>query len=163
MTKKNRDTTIEDWEQPIGRFVVAFAGLETWMHVFVHAFGSEHLHGETVEFQLAPRIKLLRGLLRTAPISPEALAVAELLLKKLAKLSETRNLIVHNGIMVDIYQRDDGDMFFRHSLRSARSPGKQITLPEIVKKADEAKRLGLEFADLWNRLKRDWPGVAAPG
>lgn len=158
MRSTYRDTTIEDWEQPIGRFVVAFAGLETWLHVFVHAFGSVQLHEETVEFQMAPRIKLLRGLLRSASLPKDTLAAAERLLRALTKLAETRNLIVHNGVMVDVYQFDDGDMYFRHALRSARAPGKQITLPEIVKKADEAKKLGQEFADLWNLLKRDWPG-----
>lgn len=153
MTHAPGDHPIETWETEIGRFVVAFAALEHWVHVFVAEFGSRTLHAETLDFQLGSRVKVLRGLLGGDRFSEDSLALSEQVLGDLMRLTVARNLIVHNPVLIDVFEMQDGDLHLQLGLRSLRDMKKSVSLEGVRAHTADAKALAQRLAALFNALQ----------
>ena len=77
-------------------------------------------------------------------VQPECLDLAEKL--RLAKtLSETRNLIAHNPLVLEIYEDGKGGYAFGESISAIHRVGYKITLAETQDFAEKSEQLAREF------------------
>ncbi len=56
-------------------------------------------------------------------------------------LAETRNLIAHNPLVLDIYATDDDDYSFKEKIMSLRNSEKHIKYGQLVEFADKSEEL----------------------
>ena len=67
-------------------------------------------------------------------------------LKRAKALSEYRNVIAHNPLLLDLYiNQATGDMKAERAITAARSDGKSIDLPGLTELAAEAESLASEL------------------
>lgn len=128
-----------EWATEIGRIVIAFGSIEHVTMLCLQQIPRDPIYKATSEFNLAPRLKLLLAVLEGNP-DPDAGLLAQLL-GDAKKLAEDRNLIVHNPLMLDVYEDSDGGYQFRSAIHSLKNAEKHLTLADLVTVREKAERL----------------------
>ena len=131
-----------EWAAAIGQAFVAFGSIEHVAVVCLRELPRDWIQRTTKSFRFGQRIALLVELLEAY----DGAAYKELSVKlqRAKELAETRNLIAHNPLVMDIFQRRDGSMFSREVIAHMHQD-KHITLVELQAFASEAETLASDL------------------
>jgi hypothetical protein len=127
-----------DWAAAIGKAFVAFGGIEHVTVACLRQIPRDKLQKSTRAFRLGQRIDLLLEILEAYPAAPyQQLATC---LARAKVLAETRNLIAHNPLVLEFYERPDGSIFHQQVI-AAMHKDRKVTLEKLQAFADESESL----------------------
>lgn len=138
-----------NWELAIGRAFVAFGSIEHATVIALQEVPKERIWSSTKALALGQRIDLLLELLEQRSGDP-AVELAKLLARAKA-MSETRNLIAHNPLVLDVYASEGGSVEIRESIASLRKD-RHISLLDLQEFASEAEALASSIYGSLDRL-----------
>lgn len=155
------------WALEVGRFVMAFGGIEGTTYHALRNFPRDPIAGALIEanLMLKPRMELLVAVCRGRGDGPW-LEFAEAL-EKIKKLASKRNLIAHNGMGFDVYVDSAGEYYVEQAISNAKKHGKfaqkktsdSVLFEELVAHRKEAEALNLELSsalvNVLNELSRE--------
>ena len=131
-----------EWASAIGKAFVAFGSIEHVTVVCLKELPKDRIQRTTKSFRLGQRIALLVELLEAHDGALYRELSAKL--KRAKELAETRNLIAHNPLVMDFFQRQDGSMFTREVIAHLHQD-KHITLNELEEFASESETLASDL------------------
>jgi hypothetical protein len=131
-----------DWAAAIGKAFVAFGGIEHVTVACLRTLPKDNLQKSTKSFRLGQRIDLLIEILE--PYEKEPYKVLSKHLDRAKALAETRNLIAHNPLVLEFYERPDGSIYHEQVI-AAMHKDKKVTLQELQAFADECEALVTEL------------------
>ena len=134
-----------EWAAAIGQAFVAFGAIEHITVVCLQQIPRDRIQRSTKTLRLGQRIELIVEILE----GHDGNVYRELAtkLKRAQSLAETRNLIAHNPLVFDFYERQDGTLFHRQVM-SAIHKDKDIALPELQQFASDSEQLVAELYQL---------------
>lgn len=137
---------IRTFQYQVGRFVLAFGGIEHTTYLCLDHLPAESAPGFARTLNLGPRLEWLIELLERRVECDEA-GAAELLevLRKVKQFAKDRNLIAHNTVMFSVFEQD-GRITLNPEIVSGRDSSKRLSLAGTIKLADEAEKL---CEELW--------------
>lgn len=139
---------LEQWRNLIGLFFVSFAKIEHTTCISIKAFSEENISNTANSLPFTLRVELLMEIIvKKKYIESEKLNKLLNLLKQSLKLSEKRNIIAHNPILLDIYTDESEQLKEREVIVSKRNCKKRIHLEDLKKMVDEANKLSEELHD----------------
>lgn len=145
----------DEWALVIGRFMVAFASCEYWTYLYIYTFGSARLRDAVGDMQLSARTDIAHALLSDIGLTNEMQERVDRAIARIRDLAKTRNMVAHNSPMVHVYKAEKGNKLeVRHELRSARDPGKDITIAALERRYVEAEELDQELALLYGLVRQ---------
>jgi hypothetical protein len=110
----------DKWSLQIGRFMVAFGGIEQVIHAALNALPHDPIGQAATQMFLGPRIDLLLAVLNGRHGKDWRNFAA--LLKKAKRLAEERNLIAHNPLGLEYYKNAEGQhVAGEQTIRSLRN------------------------------------------
>jgi hypothetical protein len=127
-----------EWSSAIGKAFVAFGGIEHVTVACLRTLPKDNLQKSTKSFRLGQRIDLLIEILE--PYERDAYRSLAKHLARAKDLAETRNLIAHNPLVLEFYERPDGSIFHEQVI-AAMHKDKKITLRELQSFAEECEAL----------------------
>lgn len=127
-----------EWAVAIGKALVAFGSIEHVTVTCLHQIPRDRLQQSTKSFRLAQRIDLLLEILETYQ-TPPYLRLSDGL-KRAKNLAKTRNLIAHNPLFFEVYERPDGTLFHQEVI-AAMHKDRKITLEELQDFAEKSETL----------------------
>jgi hypothetical protein len=132
-----------EWAGEIGRLVISFGSIEHVTMVCLRQLPKDPIYAATSHLNLAPRLDLLLAVLAGSQ-DPDAPALKQLLSQARA-LAEERNLIVHNPLVLDVYEAENGGYDFQQSIQSIRRAEKRLSFEDLAKLREKAERLTTEL------------------
>jgi hypothetical protein len=146
---------LDGWALAIGRFLVVFTSCEYWTYLYIRTFGSERVREAAGGMNLGPRAELAHALVSDIGLNEETQKRVDAAFDTLKRLATKRNLVAHNGPMVQIYKNaTSGALEIRHELRSAKDPAKDITIEELERLHGDAVKLDEELALLYGLVRQ---------
>lgn len=130
------------WAEAIGQAFVAFGSFEHVTVACLEQIPLDPIARSTAKLGLAHRIELIVEIL-TAHQGDIFTDLASKL-EEAKAMTPTRNLIAHNPLVMDFYQRADGTLFHREVI-TALHKERQITLEELQDFARRAERLASDL------------------
>lgn len=129
------------WATLIGRIFVSFGHIESCTYKCIEAFAdsrvAKHLNNQT----LARRIDILKDLVEGIDSPQENRDQFIAILNEIKALSEKRNLIAHNPLVLHIFDSDTEGKPFAEKIISSKKPNKQIEFEELVVIANKSEDL----------------------
>ena len=99
------------WAEAIGQAFVAFGSFEHVTVACLEQIPLDSIARSTAKLGLAHRIELINEIL--SAYQGEIFAELAAKLEEARNMTPTRNLIAHNPLVMDFYQRADGTIFHR--------------------------------------------------
>lgn len=131
-----------NWAAAIGKAFVAFGSIEHLTVACLREIPNDPIQRTAKAFKLGQRIDLLLELLESHNEEP-FLHLSEKL-KAVKDLSQTRNLIAHNPLLLEVYKFDDGSLFHREVIAALHSENR-ITLSQVEEFAVKSESLASEL------------------
>jgi hypothetical protein len=141
----------DDWAAAIGKAFVAFGGIEHVTVVCLREIPRDKLLKATKSFRLVQRIDLLLEILEAYPAQAYRTLAGQL--ERAKELAETRNLIAHNPLVLEFYERPDGKLFHQQVI-AAMHRDRKITLEELQAFADDSMALSAALYDTSSEVFR---------
>lgn len=138
-----------EWASEIGRIVIAFGSIEHVTMLCLRQLPRNPIYPATSHLNLVPRLDLLMAVL-TGSSDPDATRLAALF-REARCLADDRNLILHNPLMLEVYEDNKGNHGFQHAIQSVRRAEKRLSLVDLI-----------EIRETAERLATDLYGVASP-
>jgi len=132
-----------EWASEIGRIVISFGSIEHVTMLCLRRLPRDPIYPATSHLNLVPRLDLLMAVLAGSS-DPDAARLAELF-GEAKRLAEDRNLILHNPLMLEVYEDKEGSYEFQHAIQSVRRAEKRLPLAELVRIREKAERLATEL------------------
>lgn len=144
-----KSKTIENWVNLIGKFFVSFAKIEHTTCISIQHFSEDNITKTANNLPFKTRVELLIELIKGKNYIDTEKAEKHIELLKISlKLSEKRNIIAHNPILLDLYtQEETEELQEREVIVSKRSKKKRIYLENLEKMVDEVEKLSKELVD----------------
>ena len=143
------------WAVQVGRVFIAFGSIEYTTIQCVDNITKDNILETAKKFSLSRRIDLIIEILSI--YNHKDITKFKGLLKKVKLLSEQRNLIAHNPLVLDIYQNDKNELLIKEKIHSLRNPNKHIRLDELKKLAEDSENLSGELygcaIDVYNAVR----------
>jgi hypothetical protein len=133
------------WAAEVGRFVLAFGGIEHTSIVCLHALPRDTIAAATMNMPLGQRLHLLAELLQGRKGENAYDDLAGILLR-IREFVGNRNLVAHNPLLFSFYQSDAGGVIIRPEIVSTRNRERRLTFDALVEMADTAERLAADFS-----------------
>ena len=130
------------WAAEIGRAFIAFGSIEHVTVVWLRTIPKDRIERSTQGLKLAPRIDLIVELLEAREGEVFAKLRGKLLRAK--ELAVTRNLIAHNPLVLEFYERADGTMFHKEVI-AAMHKDRVVQFDELVQFATDAETLSSDL------------------
>jgi len=130
------------WNLAVGRGFVAFGQIEYATHIALKSFCRDPIFNSLKTLNLEKKLEIIDSLL--GQYEQEEIRSLRTLFKQVNALSKTRNLVAHNPLVLDIYEKPDGDYMVDSKIRSLRNE-KHYSLNEIQEFAQKAEDLGGEL------------------
>ena len=127
-----------EWAAEIGRIVIAFGGIEHVTVLCLRSLPRDPIHKALANLKLAARIDLLLAIL-AGDDSPEAARLAQLF-GKVKSLAVDRNHIVHNPLMLSVFD-SDGELGYVEAIHSLSNANKRLSFAELVQVREQAEQL----------------------
>ncbi len=131
------------WASAIGRAFVAFGSIEYITILCLQEIPKDRIKRSTSSFKLVQRIDLIQELLEAYDGDIYQELSTNLGIAK--GMAPTRNLIAHNPLFVDIYQKSDGSFHPVQSIIGLKNSKQRISLLETQDFADKAEKLVIEL------------------
>lgn len=145
MTRKTLAKLVDPngaWSKAIGKAFIAFGYIENITVVCLRELPNDRIQRTTKSFRLSQRIALLVEILEVYEGAAYKDLSAKLL--RVKELAETRNLIAHNPLVMDFFQREDGALFTSERIAHLHQ-NKHITLAELQQFSSEAEALASDL------------------
>jgi hypothetical protein len=130
------------WAEAIGQAFVAFGSFEHVTVACLEQIPLDSIVRSTAKLGLAHRIELITEIL--SAYRGEIFVELATKLEEARIMTSTRNLIAHNPLVMDIYQRADGTIFHKEVIKALHKE-RQITLSELQDFAGRAERLASDL------------------
>lgn len=131
-----------EWAIEIGRIVIAFGSIEHVTMVCLRNLPADPIYDVTSHLNLGPRLDLLIAILKS---STDRSATPLLQLFEAAKkLAEDRNAVVHNPLMLNVFEDGTGGYDFRHAIQLLRKD-RQISFDDLVNIRTKSERLATDL------------------
>lgn len=131
-----------EWAAAIGRCFVAFGSIEDSTVTCLQEIPKDRIQKSVKNFRLGQRIDLIIELLEAHPGYVYEQLTAKL--SRAKKMSETRNLIAHNPLILGIHYTDDS-YTVKESIVSLRNDQHRISLAELQEFATESEQLATDL------------------
>ena len=132
-----------EWASAIGRALIAFGSIEHVTVTCLRQIPRDRIQRSTSSFNLAPRIDLLLEILEAHPELP-CIELSEQL-RTAKSMAKTCNLIAHNPLTFEFYERENGDYLFNEVIVSLHKTGTKISLVQVQAFAAQAEQLASEM------------------
>jgi hypothetical protein len=132
-----------EWAGEIGRIVIAFGSIEHITMLCLKQLPNDPIYPATSHLNLVPRLELLAAVLRGST-DADAEKLRQLLTEAKA-LAEDRNLVVHNPLVLEVYEDRDGGYEFEHAIQSLRRAERRLALRDLVSIRERAERLATDL------------------
>ena len=129
------------WAAPIGRLFIAFGGIEKILLDCLLFFPRDPIYRHAARQSLRSKIDLLTEILEPRTKSSDEIKKLVELLNQTKLLSEKRNLIAHNPLMLQVAEDPNDSAPLHECIISARKGGKVISFEELEKIVDEAESI----------------------
>jgi len=147
------ETERKNWVTLIGRFMVAFGDIENITLLALERISSESLMRTARSLQLTKRIELLSEILGSKEsISDEARANFIKSLAGAKKLSEMRNIIAHNPLLLTVHLDSPGELIAGHEIVSARNEDSRITAKRMQELVEQAEKTRTHLFDQYGQI-----------
>jgi hypothetical protein len=145
------------WATAIGQAFVAFGSIEHVTVACLREIPRDRIQKSTKSFRLGQRIDLLVELLEAH--DGDEFSDLSKALKQAKALAQTRNLIAHNPLVLEVYEWADGSIFHREVIASLQGEHR-MTLPELQAFANEAETLS---SDLFKKASAVFQKLGSKG
>ena len=132
------------WATLIGRGFIAFGHIESCSYACILAFMPDIAAKHLNKRNLASRLEVLRDVARELDIAEPHRLRFLALIDDVRELAETRNLIAHNPLVLNIFEEDE-EVFSKEMIMSNKSPSKRLEFAELTRYAESAEALSTEF------------------
>lgn len=141
-----------EWEQLVGKAIIRFGEIEIISLKCLAYFSRDRIGVSLAKLNFASRADILIELLQGREnIGPDAQGLLEAF-QRARTLAETRNLIAHNPVMLDLYiNQESTESRADYSITSARSGSKTLDLPGLKEFSAEVDDLA---TTLWMHFAR---------
>lgn len=143
--------TRDEWAQAVGRVLLAFGGIE---HVTVMCLQQVTQYNDAkplAELPFVRKVKILLEDLKSRPGVPFSALIEHL--QDARELAKKRNLIVHNPLVLQVYEKEGG--YACQEVISALHKSEVVTLEELRDLVDKIETLA---ADLYRTItSSDFP------
>lgn len=141
-----------EWEQLVGKAIIRFGEIEIISLKCLAYFSRDRIGVSLAKLNFARRADILIELLQgRGNIGQDAQGLLEAF-QRARTLAETRNLIAHNPVMLDLYvNQDSTESCADYSIASARSGSKTLDLAGLKEFSAEVDDLA---ATLWMHFAR---------
>lgn len=131
------------WQMTIGRLIFAFGFIERYLNQLLAFWLAEEVYPHVESEPLSKRLRLAKCLVSSH--SSDGVFIADLLalLQTIQELSEQRNMVAHNPVVLDANQLESGKWDMKQVIRHRKSRAKFLTLSELEKvalRAEEASQ-----------------------
>lgn len=137
---------MEEWRQLVGTAILSFGDIEFITLKCLAHLPSDKIFKSMSGLPFSCRVDLIIEILQSRSSLPRH---AEVLINKLQRakaLSEYRNVIAHNPLLLDVYLiKANDDLRFEHAISSARSREKTIDLASLKELSAEIEDLAAEL------------------
>lgn len=138
-----------EWALAIGRAFVSFGSIEHIVVVGLREVPRDRIHRSIRALGLGQRIALLVEILEGH--DGELYAGFAEALKQAKLLAETRNLIAHNPLVLEVYEFKDGEHWMREVIAGLHND-KRLDLKELQKFASDAEALCARLYELGQKV-----------
>jgi hypothetical protein len=132
-----------EWAGEIGRVVIAFGSIEHVTMLCLRQLPRDSISSATRHFNLGPRLEQVLAILGGSA-DPDAQALSELF-RTAKKLADDRNAIVHNPLMLEVYEDGDGGHEFKQAIYLMRKAEKSMSFENLVDVREKAERLATDL------------------
>ena len=154
LTPSNGPATAE-WESLVGKAMVRFGDIELVVTKCLTIIPRDEMGKTAARLEFGRRSDLLIEILTGKEDRGEHLEQIMVLVKRAKRLADTRNLIAHNPVMLDMYVRSENeqevDVDSEWTIRSARNDDHVITIEELREFVAEVEDVA---AELWGAFLR---------
>lgn len=158
----NAHHAVEDkakWTEVIGKFMVAFNGIEQVVDMCIASFGSVNLYRATVDLPLNQRVKIVKALTADRKPAPDLAKRCDAAFDAIEKLANDRNVIAHNAPVTSIYMDKDKNIELRVEVRSRRSTKKLMTIDGLTRSAEASSKLAMDILGLMTEITGSSPWI----
>jgi hypothetical protein len=140
---------LEEWATLIGQFFVSFAKIEHTTCISIQYFSEDNISNTANRLAFKTRVELLIELITDKKyIDDDKTKKYTDLLEKALKLSEKRNIIAHNPILLDLYTHEETEQLIQREVIISKR-NKRIFLDNLKEMVDEAEKLSKELSDAY--------------
>jgi hypothetical protein len=145
-TPSSSDANAVEWERLVGKAILRFGDIELVSVKCLQVFPADKIGVSASRLGFSQRTDLLIEILESRPQRSAHLETLLVGFKRAKKLSEKRNLIAHNPVMLSLYvNEDETESFAQNSITSARSGAQTLDLAELKGFAAEVESLSSEL------------------
>lgn len=150
---KAKSDQVERWSKQIGSLLMAFGGIEGLTYLGLKALPRDSIFKNVVRLNFGQRADILSSILNgRRHDAPTLVAVAIELMNSAKKLAETRNLVAHNPLSMNIYQESDGRIRLAEEISHHTNDERRLSYEELVASALEAQLLVGELTVVMHQL-----------
>jgi hypothetical protein len=145
-----------EWAPVVGRLILSFGDIENVTYLALLQLPKDKIFATTSSLPFGKRVDLVLDLVDGHPEIAEDLSkrFAEKL-RDAKKLSETRNMVAHSPLVMQIFQHPkEGWVHREMALANAKNKEKALSLDALTQAASEADRLARELYDLYGSIHK---------
>ncbi len=132
-----------EWAVAVGRSILAFGNIEHVTVACLRNIPRDKIQRSTERLTFAPRTELLIEILEGH--SEEEFSKLSQGLKRAKELAQTRNLIAHNPLVLEVFENDSGDFQFNSVIVAMHKEGVTISLVELLAFTEQVELLATEL------------------
>jgi len=160
-TPSSIETHAAEWESLVGKAILRFGDIELVSIKCLMLIATESVGRSAAKINFARRSELLIEILEANNELNEYLQELLSAFKQAKELIETRNLIAHNPVMLDIYVNEDETEYqVERSITSARSGEKSLDLQGLKEFVGQVENLSsvlwINFSKAANQTDEMW-------
>lgn len=153
----DHDGARKDWAILVGRLVLAFGDIENLTMLAISRISADSILDTARSLLLGKRIELIQEILvDKSAISESARSDFIKELTTLKGLLDKRNLIVHNPLVLQMYQDDrTGEWVAQGAIASLRNEEKKISVEELSALVERVEACRTRLFDVYGRVSMD--------
>lgn len=154
-TEQTEENPEEKWRPWVGRFVMAFGGVENVTYSALKQLPKDQIHRTAWKLGLGWRIDLVIELIPGLERTSEDLKTRFVgLLKRSKQLSDIRNKIAHSPLMLTVYEHPSEEWSFIHqlTLASIKNPEDSVSFEQLVKVTEETEFVVGELYGVYQQI-----------
>lgn len=144
-----------EWQALVGKAIVRFGDIELISLRCLAYIPADNISESAARFEFSRRVGLLIEILEGRPVLNEPMKGLLAGFKRAKTLAQTRNLIAHNPVMLDIYvNRATEDVRTEHTISSARAGSQTLNLEQLKEFAAEVEDLSSSLLLLFSQASQ---------
>jgi len=144
----NFEQVLNEWSHLVGYSILHFCDIERLTLLILKNLPTEPIDAAALNLRFAQRVELILSILSNKDIPSETKAKLTDLLKRAKKLSETRNLIVHNPLYFTGYEDEEGNIQPLIHKRSGKE--KAINFEDLTEFSKTLETVTYELFETWS-------------